>query len=47
MKRGVIVEKDAETTSQVLDAVADADADATDRAEPDLDVHKISLARSP
>ena len=41
--KGIIVETDADTTSQVLDAAADADADATDRTEPDLDVYADAL----
>ena len=42
-EKGVIMATDADTTSQVLDATADADADATDRAEPDLDVYADAL----
>lgn len=42
-ENGVIVEKEAETTSQVLDAADDTDAEATDRTEPDLDVYADAL----
>jgi hypothetical protein len=33
-ERGIIIETDAETTSQVLDSADDTDADATERTEP-------------
>jgi len=42
-ENGVIVEKEAETTSQVLNAADDTDAEATDRTEPDLDVYADAL----
>jgi hypothetical protein len=42
-EKGVIGETEADTTSQVLDAAADANADATDRTEPDLDVYADAL----
>ncbi len=41
--RGVIVEKDEPTTSQLLDAGIDQDASQQDRTEPDLDVYADAL----
>jgi hypothetical protein len=41
--RGVIVEKDGPTTSQLLDAEGESEAEEGERTEPDLDVYADAL----